>query len=264
MPNTESTPERRRPVVKSPELLDKTTHMFAVLPADSHPLQEQAYRLRYQVYCVENSFENPLDHPEGLEMDEYDPRSAQSVVVDRPSQAVTGAVRIILPDPQAPGQSFPIQKVCHHPMLQGHNLAATRSAEISRFAVSKQLSRRAADRHPHLRHGDFTAANQVSVPHITLGLLNGIVRMSEEHGVTEWFAVMEPTLLRLLGRFGIHFSPIGTMVDYHGLRQPCHAEISTLLNRVRKERVDVWEIITDNGRLLQQKSAVLSQRHRVN
>ena len=91
------------------------------------------------------------------------------------------------------------------------------------------------------------------MPNITLGLMNGIVRMSVEHGITEWFAVMEPTLLRLLARFGIYFSPIGPMVNYHGMRQPCYATIENLLGRVRKERIDVWEFITDNGRLLDGK-----------
>jgi N-acyl amino acid synthase of PEP-CTERM/exosortase system len=255
MHNTDVNPERRRPVVDNPELIDHNHHMFAVLTADTYALQEQAYRLRYQVYCLENPYENPLDHAEGLEIDEYDARSVHSVVLDRPSQVMTGTVRIILPDPQALGASFPIQKVCHHPMLQSQKLAlAPRCAEISRFAVSKELSRRSADTHPHLRPSDFVSPKRVSVPHITLGLLNGVVRMSAEHGIEEWFAVMEPTLLRLLGRFGIYFSPIGPMVDYHGLRQPCHANVDTLLNRVRKERVDVWEIITDHGRLLQSAS----------
>jgi N-acyl amino acid synthase of PEP-CTERM/exosortase system len=61
---------------------------------------------------------------------------------------------------------------------------------------------------------------------------------------------MEPALLRLLSRFGIYFSPIGPMVNYHGMRQPCHTNVERLLERVHKERIDVWEIITDNGRLM--------------
>jgi N-acyl amino acid synthase of PEP-CTERM/exosortase system len=88
------------------------------------------------------------------------------------------------------------------------------------------------------------------MPNITLGLINGTVRMSVEHGVTEWFAVMEPSLLRLLAKYGIYFSPIGPMVNYHGMRQPCYVIFEKMLGRVRKERIDVWEFITENGRLL--------------
>lgn len=251
MPSTEVKQGRRLPVMRNPELIDNFNQRFAVITADTLALQEQAYRLRYQVYCIENSFENPLDHPLEQEMDEFDDRSVHSVIIDRPSQAVTGTVRIILPDPEAIEESFPIQRVCSHPLLRSHRLLHTaRSAEISRFAVSKEFSRRSADSHPSLQHTDTRNERRSAMPNITLGLMNGIVRMSVEHGITEWFAVMEPTLLRLLARFGIYFSPIGPMVNYHGMRQPCYAIVENLLGRVRKERIDVWEFITDNGRLL--------------
>lgn len=251
IPHSETTTERRRQQVNSTELIDNFNQRFAVVTADTPALQEQAFRLRYQVYCIENSFENRDDHPLEQELDEYDHRSVHSVIIDRPSQIITGTVRIILPDQDAAEKSFPIQKVCNHPLLQKHRLLhVSRSAEISRFAVSKEFSRRAADQRPVRRHTDFSNERRASMPNITLGLMNAIVRMSAEHGVSEWFAVMEPTLLRLLARFGIYFSPIGPMVNYHGMRQPCHAVMETLLARVRRERPDVWEVITDNGRLL--------------
>ena len=249
--NTEMQSERRRSVVSNSKLVDNFNHRFAVISADTVTLQEQAHRLRYQVYCVENNFEDPFDHPTEMEMDEFDSRSIHSVIIDRPSKAVTGTVRIILPNPEALEKSFPIQKVCNHPLLQSNkNLYSLRSAEISRFAVSKEFCRRATDRHPSRRQTDSPGERRSSMPNITLGLINGVVRMSVEHGITEWFAVMEPSLLRLLARFGIYFSPIGPMVNYHGMRQPCHSNMRNLLDRVRKERIDVWEIITDNGRLL--------------
>jgi N-acyl amino acid synthase of PEP-CTERM/exosortase system len=185
------------------------------------------------------------------------------LVIDRPSQIVAGAVRIILPGPDL-AQSFPIQKLCKHPMLQHQNLMrGPQTAEISRFAVSKELRRRAADRRPSLRHRDFGDSGPGSVPHIMLGLLKGVLRMSLEHGIEEWFAVMEPTLLRLLTRFGIHFAPIGPMVDDHGLCVPCHANIKALLARVHQERIDVWEFATDNGRMLHQKGEGSDPLHTV-
>lgn len=251
IPHSDMKTERRRQAVSNPQMIDNFNQRFAVVTADTPALQEQAYRLRYQVYCIENSFENQEDHPLEQELDEYDDRSVHSLIIDRPSQMITGTVRIILPDQNAAEKSFPIQNVCSHPLLQSHRLLhISRSAEISRFAVSKEFSRRAADRRPARRHTDFSNERRASMPNITLGLMNAVVRMSVEHGVAEWFAVMEPTLLRLLARFGIYFSPIGPMVNYHGMRQPCHAVMETLLARVRRERPDVWEVITDNGRLL--------------
>ena len=250
-PNTANIFKLRRSVARNSTLIDNFNNRFAVVTADTAALQKQAHRLRYQVYCIENNFEDPLDHPTEHEMDEFDARSVHSVIIDRPSKEVTATVRLILPDPDAIENSFPIQKVCSHPMLQSHKIShVARSAEISRFAVSKEFSRRAVDGHPLQRHRESPNERRADMPNITLGLMNGIVRMSSEFDITEWFAVMEPALLRLLARFGIYFSPIGPMVNYHGMRQPCHANVKCLLDRVRKERIDVWDIITDNGTLL--------------
>src|SRR3546814_10307851 len=72
------------------------------------------------------------------------------------------------------------------------------------------------------------------IPNMTLGLIEGLVRMSLDHGIFYWCAVMERPLLRLLARLGIHFEDIGPLVDYHGRRQPCFLKLadrkSTRLN----------------------------------
>jgi N-acyl amino acid synthase of PEP-CTERM/exosortase system len=58
---------------------------------------------------------------------------------------------------------------------------------------------------------------------------------------------MEPTLLRLLTRFGIHFRKIGPLIDYHGKRQPAIGNVDEVLAGIYAERRDVWETITDYG-----------------
>ena len=58
---------------------------------------------------------------------------------------------------------------------------------------------------------------------------------------------MEPALLRLLARLGIHFEDVGPLVDYHGRRQPCVINIETMLTQVHRERPDVWAILTEGG-----------------
>lgn len=266
MPHADVRLERRTLAASTPEMIDNFNHRFAVVTANTVALQEQAYRLRYQVYCIENRYENPDDYPLGQELDEFDSRSVHSVIIDRPSRTVTGTVRIILPDQDVLENSFPIQKQCNHRLLQSNSFSqVAKSAEISRFAVSKEFCRRAADHYPFRRSTDnFRNEKRAALPNITLRLMNGIVRMSMEHGISEWFAVMEPTLLRLLARFGIYFSPIGPMVDYHGMRQPCHANIELLLNRVRKEKIDVWKIITDNGELLNSENSAFAEFRLVN
>jgi hypothetical protein len=54
------------------EIIKQTYDMRLAL-SESDPLREESYRLRYQAYCVENSFEPP--NPGQRETDEYDNQS---------------------------------------------------------------------------------------------------------------------------------------------------------------------------------------------
>lgn len=234
---------------------------FEVLPATNPDLTRQAHAIRYQVYCVENPYENKGAHREGMERDQYDSRSVHALVRHRRSGCFAGVVRLVLPDKHDTGAPFPVEAQCGHgfdrTVHDPRRLPRRHVAEVSRFAVSKEFKRRIGESgssagigenvtYEDRRLGAPNARRYLS--HITLGLIAGLVQMSVEHGITHWYAVMEPALLRLLARIGIHFRPIGPLVDYHGKRQPGIAVLDELLNRTLRERPDVWAIITDRGR----------------
>jgi len=61
---------------------------FDVVRADTRALLDQAYRLRYQVYCVENPFESPAEQVNGRETDLDDDRSVHALLVHRRSGAM--------------------------------------------------------------------------------------------------------------------------------------------------------------------------------
>jgi len=227
------------------------------IPANNDRLLELVHRLRYKVYCIENNFESPLEHPGGLEIDRFDQRSVHSLLVDRIDGDPIGTVRLILPDKNAPDDSFPIQQLCNHPLLADRRLLlAKTAAEISRFAVTRTFRSKSAaeNRHNPPDTSGETVDRRELAPLITLGLMKAVVKMSAEHGVTDLFAVMEPALLRLLGRFGIFFRPLGSLVEYHGLRQPCHARVVDLLDKCGREAPEVWNFVTDGGSFPKQAS----------
>lgn len=233
-------------------LVDVYERWFQSVPANTSELRSHAFRLRYQVYCVENPFEDPADNPDGEETDRDDAHAAHSLLIHRPSGVVAGTVRLVLPLPDELDDSFALQRICREPILRDRKrFPVLRTAEISRFCVSKDFRRRRGDGlYPNLHDPEprNAAEERRVIPHMTLGLIESLVRMSVRHRITYWCAVMEPTLLRLLSRLGIYFDPIGPLVDYHGRRQPCYIKLSTLLTRVARERPDVWEVLTDRGR----------------
>lgn len=241
----------RHPVPQISTLTATYNSWFEVIPADTAERLEQAYRLRYQVYCRERNFEAPEEYSHNLETDRYDSRSLHSLLVERSRGTTAGTVRLILPDPSAPLDSFPIQRICSHPLLMERKLLLTNSAaEVSRFAVSKSIRKdlRESALEGGCRSGEHSAHSRILRFSIPLGLMKATLHMSLENGITDWFAVMEPSLLRLLSGFGIYFKPIGPLVDYHGVRQPCHANVAALLERVRRECPEVWRFVVDDCR----------------
>jgi N-acyl amino acid synthase of PEP-CTERM/exosortase system len=253
-------PDRQSPVTPprvargkaaSPAARDLYRRYFdtVVVGDDDRELRNAAFRLRYQVYCVENRFEDPADNPDGLEQDSYDERAALCLLLHKPSGSWAGAVRLILPSMAAPGQSFALQQVCTDPMIADpEHFPVLEMAEVSRFCISKDFRKRQGD-------ALFPASNEPGerqderrvIPNMTLGLIEGLVRMSLDREIRYWCACMEPALLRLLARLGIHFQDIGQLVDYHGRRQPCMLKLETMLKEVRSERPDVWDILTNGG-----------------
>jgi N-acyl amino acid synthase of PEP-CTERM/exosortase system len=229
---------------------------FDVVPADTPERLAEAYRLRYQVYCVENTYENAAAHPDGLERDSYDSHSVHSLLIHRPTGMMAGTVRLILPDGSGSIGALPVSKVCTDPAL--HDPAVfppARTAEISRFAVSKAFRRRITDGgHADIDYGSGRPAEsrigerRILTPNITLGLMKAVAEMSIRNGITHLTAMMEPALLRLTSRLGIKFEPVGRLVEYHGTRQPCYAEVATLGFALMASRPDAHELVSDQGR----------------
>ena len=209
---------------------------FKLIPVTTPAQREQVHRLRYQIYCLEYPFENPSQFPGGLEYDEYDTHSVHRLIFDHHTEQAIGTVRLILPLHDRPALSFPIQSIHSHPLLRNPDIL-NRAAEVSRFAISKS----ARSLHHVGIHQTFSASL------LTVKLLKGVVQMSREHGISDLFAVMDPSLLRLLAsRFAFHFNPIGPPVDYHGMRHPCHANLNRLLERTKRENFAVWSFIGGN------------------
>ena len=233
-------------------LLQAYRRCFEAVPADTRELIEAAHRIRYQVYCVENNFLPIEENPGGLERDAYDEHSVQAILIHRASGTIAGCVRLVLPRPDSTEGCLPFHEVCKHPMTRDPRvLPVAATAEFSRLAISKQFRRRAGDGlfgriydNDELR-GDFRRI----IPHMSLGLMTVALEMGLKRNVNVVCALMDPALLRHIGRLGIHFIPLGPPIDYHGVRQPCYSPLSLLYARLESERPDIWAVLTDAGRL---------------
>ena len=234
------------------DIIRKTYDMKLAL-SETDPLREESYRLRYQAYCIENAFEPIAENPGERETDEYDLQSLHGLLVYRATDMVVGTARLILPELNGSAIPLPIRKVCAPQDMAAADarIGSHRVAEISRFAIAKQL-RRQAEHHARLASGlaktDAPATRRVT-PHISLGLMQAVVAMARLGEIRFLYAVMEPALLRMLQCLGIDFENLGPTVEYHGKRQPCYCELDQLLAGTWAVRPEVWEVLTDHGRI---------------
>ena len=200
---------------------------FEIIPADTNVLRHEAYRLRYQVYCVENDF---LGGISGLEMDEYDAHAQHMILCHRQSGKIVGTVRLVLPRPDRPEASFPMLRFCDRSFTK--ELCLMHCGEGSRFAISRHR----------------LSATRSTLHVLRLWLIQGVVRMSIEAGHSHILAILDPRLLRLFRMNGINFRGLGPLVDYHGMRQPAFIETATMFEEVRSTHPEIWDVMTDGGR----------------
>jgi N-acyl amino acid synthase of PEP-CTERM/exosortase system len=239
------------------EVLKYFDEVFAESPAEVDREIADAYRLRYQVYCLDRGFENPDACPEGMEHDDYDRFAFHSLLRDRATQKPLGTVRLVLP-PATPtwitclplADYAPEESVCD--LMR---LPAGKTAEVSRFAITRAARQilRGTDGDSSSCHDGLTqqiSAVERLLPYMSLGLIRGLVRLSKQNGITHWCLAAEPSLLRRLRGFGLHFRDSGPLVEHRGLRQVCYSKLSDLLDRAEAERPEFWNILTEGGNLL--------------
>ncbi len=207
-------------------------------------LMEAAFALRYQVYCVERKFEDPAAQKGGLETDQFDRHAVHSLLFHRSCDEAIGTARLILPE--ARPNSLPIQQLLKkHGVNTADYFPTHATAEISRFAVSKEFRRR--DFGPEVLSAEAERERRGYLP--CLGLVQILLRQSLDLGVEYWGAVMEPQLLRWLAMLGICFEPIGPMVSHHGLRQPSYCHLPSMLRELARTKPEFWDVVTNRGEL---------------
>jgi len=229
---------------------------FDMVPATTDALKDAVYRLRYQVFCLEAGVFDAKQYPDGLEKDEYDAHSRHYLIRHRKTGIYAATTRLILRDPKDVARPFPIERYCRfdRPDLLD-KIPRDRMAEVSRFCVSRYFKR---------RPGEPGTVTGISVekrlrqlvsederrtwPHLTLALIACLHKINVTHNTTHWYAMIEPSLFRLLGLLGIEFTPIGPLTECYGKRQPCIIKVPEYLDRVKKKNRHIWDMLTDYGR----------------
>lgn len=192
---------------------------FHVDVSNSRSARHDAARVRHRVYCIERGYEAGVG---GIETDPYDVVSRHVVLRDAAGDPV-GTTRLV----RHSHLGYPVERICPG-ISDAMGLDRAVTVELSRFSLVRGAE----------------AAAVAPSGSMRLALMQGVVTLCREGGHASWCALMEPGLLRLLRASSIHFTPTGPLVEHRGLRQPCHAEIGGVLERIRREKEPLWRYLT--------------------
>lgn len=246
----------------------ETSHFnryFKIVYCQSLALVKDCQHVRYQAYCLEHKFLSPSLYPKEREEDEFDDRSKHVLVRHLRTNLPIATMRLVLANSDDQSQKFPIEYFDVLRRMKRDSqwkVPRNKIGEISRFSVSKSFRKRGDEQ--NLIHGitpDTLSSSSESrrhVPIITIGLFKALVEMSSKYGLTHWYALMEPALLRLLSRLGIKFTLVGPIVDYYGKRQPCMAPIEDVVRGVYSFDKELWKFASSEGQYYKLNNEVLN------
>ncbi len=227
--------------------------LFEVRRARTPAQRHEAYRLRHQVYCHDAGYFDADLFKDGEESDGFDDHSVQSLVYYRPTSVAVGTVRLILPQAELDGTgSFPFDHVCDSaPLYEQKLLPFASTAEVSRFCLVRALRDEIARTPPELLGEGLNPSTlgAAITRQAKLTLMQAVVSMTADEGITHWCAVMQASLLESFAEMGIQFRHFGDPVSYHGLRQPCYGPVEEILRAVPGLCPEVWDAMTDGGRI---------------
>lgn len=199
--------------------------LFKFKKIEQHdPRINEVLALRYKVYCEERGFEDPQDHPDGLERDDYDENAVHFAAILRKGdygdgwqeEKVVGTVRLILDSEKR----FPIERAFEFNKNLSH-LKRSQIGEISRLALCKRYCSEFKGR----MSWQSEAGNLIN------GLFHCLAQESLDRGITHLYAVMARGLPILLARKKILFSQIGSAKEYHGLRTPYIGAVGDIISK---------------------------------
>lgn len=191
-----------------------------------------AFKLRYQVYCVERQYLPAKDFPTGLEQDEHDDQSAHFGVFDEVGDLV-GYVRLV----HARDGEYPFKHHCENLYNDAYLPPAVDAVEISRLMVRQDFRRfdtssLRASTAQEMR--DFLDARPTTSTQILLHLYRRMLTYSVDQGVGHWYAAMERSLARSLKSMGVGFKQVGPQTDYFGPVAPYLADLGELESTLRE------------------------------
>lgn len=211
---------------------------FEIVPALSETLRNEAYRVRYQVYCKELRYES-IQRPDQLEIDEYDSHALHLLIRDIQTNEFIGCTRIICAQSGNSAHTLPFERICakslDRSIVDPTRLPRHSIAEVSRLAVIARYRRRRgdSDKPINISEEDYGTLDRPRFPYIPIGLYIGTIELARLNGIEHIFMLTESRLSSHFNKLGADIRIIGDPVEFHGQRVPSVLNINQVIKDMR-------------------------------
>ena len=194
-------------------------HPYEAVIADTEPSRSIAYRLRYQVYCLETGFEDPLHFDTKEESDEFDAHSIHFLIRCTNTGGWLASARLVIRQEQGP---LPVESHCRIDPARLGALSRP-DGEVSRLLIVRRdplvgpVSRFEAE-------GLLSARTEM-----LRRLLIGLCSRARDLGLQNLGFFLAPSLKRVLTRLGIEARLIGDPCHHRGVRHPYLGNVTQAL-----------------------------------
>jgi N-acyl amino acid synthase of PEP-CTERM/exosortase system len=232
-------------------IAENFNQFFQIKFADTKLLREEAFKIRYGVYCDELGWEpeNALQ----METDDCDDYAYHCLLEHKRTGVYAGCVRLVIPPVQLPDLALPFEKNCLHSarteIFDSTKLTRGSFGEISRLAVLTSFRRRKREKKaPFIINAVnsgtiYTEEEHRHFPNIAMGLYIAAVALADICNHVGSFVMMEPKLNRRLKRFGLPFEQIGDEIDYHGMRAMFFLSRNNFCSQLTPELKELYQQI---------------------
>jgi N-acyl amino acid synthase of PEP-CTERM/exosortase system len=198
--------------------------------ADTDAGKNIHYRLRYQVYCLREKFEDPAYYPKSLEQDEYDNDSAHFIVRSRVTGEWLGAMRLIV----GPVQKLPLRRFSSVDPANFAGVNLKYVAEASRLCTLLPTAARrnfSANATKSCKTVPASSCHHnrdaLQTSWLAVGLIRAARQYCLKHEIVHCFFLISDPLARMLRRLGMEIEPIGSPCQHRGWRRPYIHNVKT-------------------------------------
>jgi len=232
---------------------------FEAFLADTAEGKEINYRIRYQVYCLETSYEDPSRYPDKREIDPFDEHAVHFLARARSTGEWIAALRLVI----RPFDSLPMNAYTSVDFSIISD-EITRDIKTGQTSLCAEVSRLCVVSHYRRRGQETTTPYQLSynpdrdlppsnttdpaerrkAPWLMLGLLNAAREYSETHNVRYWFFLMAKSLARIMEGIGFSLTTVGPACEHRGKRVPYFRDLDTDYENIAQRLPIVYQMFT--------------------